>query len=77
MKNMIRLRLDGATVLELDPTTIHTFQIQITEDNEHMLTATNNSAQYILKIGTFDECHNLLNILHETINVNIIDITEI
>ncbi len=75
MKILLRLRLEGMCVVEMDPDTIRTFRITDDTDNgTYILSMANDSQEYILHSGSPDSCHALLNRIHNMLDVHIKDI---
>lgn len=74
MKTLLRLRIEGMRVVEVDPDTIRTFRIDDNDDGQYMLTMANDSQEYILHVGNSDQCHMMLNKLHNIMDIHVIDI---
>jgi hypothetical protein len=74
MKVLLRLRLEGDRVLEIDPETIRALRIDDGDNGELMLSCTTQTCEYILVTGSPTECHKMLNKLHNILDAHIIDI---
>jgi len=74
MPKFIRFKLEGARVLEIDVSVIQLLNIEICDDGEYVLLAWSATQMYELVSGTFDECHHLLNQLHDILGIELIDI---
>ena len=77
-RTFLRLKMPGATVIEIDPSTIISMRVVDTEDEDgamyYYLTVGTASTEYIVCTGDFDVCHHMLNDLHDILNVSIIDL---
>ncbi len=75
---LIRFKLPGACVLELDASTIEYFNVcaGVDEDENdcHVLMVGAAGTDHVLHFGTFDECHYKLNQLHDVLNIKITDL---
>ncbi len=74
MPTFIRFKLPGARVLEVDVSVIVSLCINADEYGEYVLCAFSATQIYDLCYGSFDDCHSMLNELHEILNIDIIDI---
>lgn len=74
MKILLRLKLEGCQVLEFDPEMIRTLRVFATDEGDYCCSVANDSQEFILCTGTFDECHMMLNSIHNKLDVDVIDI---
>ncbi len=74
MPTFIRFKLPGARVLEVDVNAIVSLCINADEYGEYVLCAFSSTQIYDLCYGTFAQCHELLNQLHDILNIDIIDV---
>ncbi len=74
MPRFLRFRQKGCRVLELDIDIIKVLQIECCEDGDYVLLAFSTTQAYHLCYGNFDECHFMLNQLHDTLGIEIIDL---
>lgn len=76
MKVLIRLRLEDGCVVEIDPSVITSFRIDLADNGkgDYMLTASSMSQEFILLVDNARECNELLKQIHSILDVHIIDI---
>lgn len=75
MKNLfIRFRFEGARVVELDPSTITGFHINKMDTGEYYLSLYTESQEFIIETGNFDQCHALLNKIHNYLDLQFLEI---
>lgn len=77
-KKFIRIKLEGAKVLELDPNDIKYMRIMDMQEpekgREYFLAIANSSTEFVALVGRFDECHFMLNQIHDILDIKLIDI---
>lgn len=74
MKQFLRVKLEGCRVLEIDIDTIRILQVEVCDDGEYVLLAFTDTQMFDLQYGNFDECHFLLNQIHDLMKVKLIDL---
>jgi len=74
MKILLRIRIDGQRVLELDPDQIRALRIDDTDQADFILTALTDSCEFVLVNGSYKVCHDLLQKIHNTLDIHTIDI---
>jgi hypothetical protein len=66
--------MEGTAVLEIDVSTIKVLQVEAYEDGVYVLSAHSDTQIFELNVGNFDECHHMLNKIHKTLGVELIDL---
>lgn len=74
MPKFIRFKQSGMQVLEIDISTIRVLSVEMLDNGESVLTAYSDLQEFDLCYGTVDECHWMLNQLHDALNIDIIDL---
>ena len=74
MRILLRVRIDGQRVLELDPDTIRALRIDDSDQGDFLLTVLTDSCEFVLINGSYKVCHDLLQKLHNTLDIHPIDI---
>lgn len=74
-KSYIRLRGEGAEVVQVDLSTVVAWLIEFNDlDGSYRLIAIQGFSETTIKIGTFDACHSVLNKINSQLNHTVIDI---
>lgn len=74
MKQFIRVKQEGCRVLEIDIDTIRVLEVDVCDDGKYILLASTSTQMFDLVYGTFDECHFILNQIHDLMKVKLIDL---
>lgn len=74
MRKFLRVKLEGCRVLEVELSTIRVLQVEICEDGDYALLAYTDTQMFDLHYGNFDECHFMLNQIHDLLDVALIDL---
>lgn len=74
-KKFLRIKFEGSCVMELPPDAVEYLNIaHDPEMGEHMLIIGAFNENHVVCIGTFHKCHELLNKLHDALDIQLIDI---
>lgn len=74
MNILLRVRIDGKRVLEIDPDCIKALRIEEDGQGEYILSILTNSCEFILVNGEYKDCNELLQKIHNTLDIHLIDI---
>lgn len=75
MPDYLRVKHEGCLCTEIDISKLTGFSVTFNEETEeYALIGLVNAVMYVLITGTFDSCHFLLNKIHNTLDINIIDL---
>lgn len=74
MPKFIRFKQEGFRVLEVDVSIIKVLQVERCDDKTYSLLAFSATQSYALCNGTFDECHTMLNSLHDILSIQVVDL---
>jgi hypothetical protein len=74
-RQLLRIKTESIGVLEFYTDTILGWDIEGYGEDYCLCAILPTGVGYLIHYGTFSECHKLLNSIHQSLDINIIDIT--